>query len=392
MAVRKDGPSWWVDFRYKGTRHRIRSPLNTRLGALDFEATVRGRIGRGEPALPPPKKRERTFAEFSADWFETYVRANNKHSSQVEKARVLRCHLVPAFGTRGLDSIGAAVIERYKIDKVRTGLSAKTVNNHLAVLQKALNTAVEWGAIERSPKVRMLRLPPPRFDFLTPQESDVLLREAANDDPLWHAMLLCAVRTGLRLGELLGLDWGDVDLVRRRVHVRRAIAEGRMGSPKNNRTRFVPLASDLFQVLSARAREAGFVFSRSGGALPLTTGIAWHSLNRIRDRTGLRHFGWHTLRHTFASQLTGAGVPIRAVQDLLGHTTIAMTQRYSHLAPSLYDEAVNVLPTLSASAGQPAVSPWRQRAAPPLPRGKPEARILAPETQEAPQGELHSSW
>jgi integrase len=127
---------------------------------------------------------------------------NNKPSTVYGKRWVLRLHIVPAFGRRRLDAIGPADIEAYKARKLREGQQAKSVNGHLWVLRKLLNLAVEWGIIPYAPKIRQLRVPPSDFHFLTFEESDHFLSAAA---PEWMAWLTTALKTGLRVGELLAL-------------------------------------------------------------------------------------------------------------------------------------------------------------------------------------------
>src|SRR5205823_2476501 len=104
--------------------------------------------------------------------------------------------------------------ERHKAKKIATGLSPKTINNHLTVLRRVLAVAAEWGKLRSVPSVRWLKVPPPEFDFLTFEEAARLVDGA---DAECRAMILLALPTGLRQGELLGLRWDDVDLVAGRL-------------------------------------------------------------------------------------------------------------------------------------------------------------------------------
>lgn len=130
-------------------------------------------------------------------------------------------------------------------------------------------------------------------------------------------MITVAVRTGLRLGELLALSWTDVDLEAGRLFVRRAVARGIVGTPKNGRSREVALSQQARAALEAHARRSLLVFSDSEGRM-LTKGAMKAPLANALKRAGLRHIGWHALRHTFASHLVMRGAPIKAVQELLG--------------------------------------------------------------------------
>ncbi len=341
MAVRKIRGWWYVDLRAgRRTRYRKKSPENSRAGAQAYELVLRQRLARAEPIGGKEAQPAPTFADFASRWFREYVEVNTKPSTRHGYDQALKCHLIPFFGRSRLSEIGTEDIERFKTEKRRAGLSPKTINTRLSVLRRCLDTAHEWGYLSTLPRFKWLKVPPPSFDHLAPSESARLL--AASASSRWHLVVRCALRTGMRLGELLALRWEDVDLERRRIVVCRALSAGVVCSPKNNRTRFVPLTSDLAEALAAAQPEGEYVFTGILGA-PRCIYTAEEALKRICKRAGLRGIGWHVLRHTFASQLASEGVPLRLVQQLLGHSTIVMTERYAHLAPSVLDQVVEVL-------------------------------------------------
>lgn len=338
-----------MDFRYEYKRYRKRSPDNTRAGAQAFEALLRRRLARGEPMEPqkaPPKPPEcPTFAVFAREWFETYVKANNKPSEQYNKSTHLNKHLIPFLGKLKLGEITAEHVERFKAAKRKAGLAEKTINLHLGCLAKCLRTALEWGRIDRIPEIKKLKTQTPEMDFLSPQDSDRLLAYAHKYEPLWHPMILTALRTGMRRGELIGLQWDDVDLKRRKITVRRSMINGVMSSTKNYRTRYSPMTPEVYETLSRLTSKRGFVFkSETGGAI--SSSAAHRNLKGICEAAGLRPIQWHAFRHTFASQLATSGLPLNVLKDLMGHSDIQMTMRYSHFSPSLYDGAVDVLDVL----------------------------------------------
>jgi integrase len=338
MAARRIRGWWWVDFRVEGVRYRKRSPESSRAGAQAYEALLRRRLAAGEPLHPSANVI--LLREFAKQWFETYVRTNNKPSEQRTKESALRIHLLPRLGHLPLGQLSAVEIERYKSHKLEEGLSAKTVNNHLAILGRCLRTAQEWGLLPVVPRIRLLRAPPSPFDCLSADEARRLLGYTA--EPMLHEMLLLALRTGLRLGEIIGLEWQDVDLDNGVLHIRRSVVRGISASPKSNRERHIPLVSSVYDVLRARWRSSGLVFPRPDGG-PLTYIIAGNAIRRACRAVGLRPVGWHALRHTFASQLVAMGVPISSVQQLLGHATIQMTTRYVHVTHSMLCDAVQLL-------------------------------------------------
>lgn len=343
MSARKIRGHWFVDLRYGGRRFRKRSPDDSRAGAVAYEATLRGRLSRGEPLVPPPPKPPPPrFQAFAWRWFHTYVETNNKLSEQKAKYLMLRKHLVPSFGPLPLDRIDSLRIEQFKAVRLRSGLSPKTVNNIIAVLAKCLRTAEDWGELERVPKMKPLRVEPPGFDYLSIAEAERLI--AAVPDEPWHAMVLVALRTGLRIGELIGLEWGDVNLDNGILTVRRSVFGRHIVSPKSNRIRHIPLTDKAYRTLVEIRQPTGPVFGRVGG-VRLNDQLARRTLRRFCIQANLRPIGWHVLRHTFASHLAMSGVSIKVIQELLGHSDVRTTMRYAHLGPSSLHDAVQLLDT-----------------------------------------------
>jgi integrase len=232
------------------------------------------------------------------------------------------------------------------------------LRNILAVLSKMLRVAREWGFLETVPAIKLPRAPMPEFDFLTFEEADRLLAAA---DPQWRTMILTALRSGMRMGELRALRWEDVDLVAGRIMLRQAAWQGEVGTPKSGKPREIPMTVGLVAALKTRRYlKSELVFCNQRGGM-LGHGELGKPLARACRRAGLRRVGWHVLRHTFASHLVMRGVPLKAVQELLGHATIQMTMRYSHLAPEIGRQAVAVL---EQPQGGDAMAPaWHQRGA-----------------------------
>jgi integrase len=345
---------WIVDIKYKHVDGRIervrRVPrVQSRRGAESLERELLAALAGGTLAREEvPKPEVPTFEAFAKDFVETYAETNNKPSEVETKRAILVQHLVPWFGRKHLDAIELADIERYKASRLkgdadanppRRPLAPKTVNNHLAVLSKLFEVAVEWKKIAAAPKIKWLRIPDPETDFFDFDEAAGLIAAAAD----WRPMITVAARTGLRLGELLALRWCDVDLRAGRLVVRRAVARGRIGTPKNGRTREVGLSGEAMAALKAHRHLRGeLVFCGPKGEL-LTKGECKRPLWSACRRARLREVGWHVLRHTFASHLVMRGAPLKAVQELLGHRTIEMTLRYAHLSPDARRDAVRLL-------------------------------------------------
>src|SRR6202051_1351770 len=351
MAVRKIRNAWWVDFRTDYIRYRRRSPENSKSGAEAYEAALRQRLARGESIGRNDRiQQQGLFKDFACKWYETYVVPNNKPGEQENKKAALSSCIIPFFGNKPIISITSYHIERYKPVLQKKGLPPKTVNNRLNVWGRCLTTAYEWLELKGTPpKVHRLKCPPPKTDYLSLDECGLLFSRAKG---ALYEMLLVALRTGMRRGEIIGLQWSSVDWQAHDNSVRHPVGEytKELGTTKSNRERQIPMDTDVYAALFNRKRDTGYVFVDennkrfTGKQLEL-------QIRRLSEKVGLRKSGWHTLRHTFASQLAMKGVPLNAVQALLGHSSITTTMRYAHLAPSTLRMAIDQLNPKSAFPG-----------------------------------------
>ena len=341
MSVYKRVNKYWIAFRFNHKRYRKASPDNSYAGAKSFEALIRQKLAKGEPVEIDTKKVDKisSFQDFSKQWFEVYVKTNNKYSEATNKESILRAHLVPFFGLKRLDEINGLDIENFKSKEVKAGLSNKSINNFLIVMSRCLKVAQEWGVIEKVPRIKLLKVQIPKFDHLSESECQTLLD---NCDGLLRDMILVALKTGLRFGELIALEWKDIDFSNNQMTVKQSLYRGRMGGTKSNKIRFIPLLDEVCDILRDKARKSSFIFTKDNGdfLIPMLC-LRW--LHRACEKSGLRKIGWHTLRHTFASQLAQHGVSITIVKELLGHSDIRTTMRYSHLSSSATREAVKQL-------------------------------------------------
>jgi integrase len=283
---------------------------------------------------------------------ERYLGLKARKRTIAEDRRALK-HLKAAFGEATLlTNITADRISKYKARRLATArtiggtekpLSAAAVNRPLALLRHLLRLAHdEWGVLDRVPKIRTEKEPQGRLRWLTLIEATNLLATCrkSRNKPL-HDLVEFCMFTGLRRGEALALTWDRVDRPRGVV---------RLELTKSGRRREVPLSSNADGVLARRwtPDATGYVFgSRNWNAFR----SAWEA---ALATAGLEGFRFHDLRHTFASWLVQRGRTLKEVQEALGHQTITMTMRYSHLAPDHLRAAVAVLDgVLSSPESEP---------------------------------------
>jgi integrase len=382
MSVRKkkwrdhDGrprEKWMIHIKQKGPDGRCQvirrvSPINTRRAAEQYERELREQLlssPRGEekqkPAEPAPKEVP-LFGDF-AEEFMAYQATLNKPTELKSKRSILQHHLIPAFGHLPLDQIDARLVDRYKIGKLsppkdkakgvsstrrqpEAGLRPKSINNHLMILSRALRIAHKWKLLDRIPEIEMLRVPKQPFDFLGFEEADRFLAAARKHEPRWYPYAVVSIRTGLRVGEMLALRWGDhVRFAQRQLRVELSYTRaGGMGSTKSDKAREVPLTWDALEALEEQRKWSvgPLVFPSGDGEVHSLRSVG-HFVGKIARHAKLRHVHPHMLRHTFASHAMMRGVPIRVLQEWLGHASIEMTMRYAHLSPSVSHELIDLL-------------------------------------------------
>jgi len=347
MSVRKINDNCYIDVRFKRYRYRKKSPENSRAGAKAYEALVtRQLLKEIDPFKQEEEKVVINFETFAWEWVEKYVRVNSKPSGVAGKTSILKNHLNPFFGKMKLDSISSFKVEEYKAYAQSKGLQNKTINGHISALSTCLTYAIEWGRIEESdkPRIKRLKLPTLEFDFLTFDESEVLIDKA---DEQWKDMIIFALHTGMRYGEIRAIEWTDVNWEKKVLTVKRSIYRSTLGNTKSDKIRYIPISPTLYSILSSQKKARGYIFANPDGSF-LEEDKPRRALRKLVDSTEFsrsngRRIAWHALRHTFASHLAMKGAPLSAIQQLLGHSSITTTMRYSHLSASTLEDTVGLL-------------------------------------------------
>lgn len=344
MAVFKKQGVYWIDYYVHGRRKRERIGPDKRLA----ETVLRKRqveIAEGK-YLDKRQVPRCTFNELAVLYLPW---AQTNHCSYIAtKSRVTL--LCEAFGDRQLSEITPLIVDSY-ISQRAAVVKPATVNRDVVVLRHMFVKAMAWGKALENPvaHVKPLRVNNRRLRYLSQEEMDRLL---ARSDEVLSTVLITALHTGLRRGELFHLTWQDVDF---KLGVIRVL------QTKNGERREIPMTNTLRATLQhlPKRLSSDYVF-------PGKTG---HGLVDIRKRflralqeSGIEGFVFHDLRHTFASHLVMAGVDLMTVKEFLGHKDIKMTLRYAHLAPDYKRSAIDRLDTymdtrLSARRDEQAANP-----------------------------------
>lgn len=328
MTVRKRGKGFWVDFSFNKLRYSKKSPDNSFHGAKAYELLLRQKLARGEPLDENKVEIRYTFKVLAWQWCDVYVKNNNKQSEIGNKQSILKSSLIPYFGNKYIEQINSYDVEKFKNYLLNDyELSPKSINNRLSTLSRCLKSAIEWEMMSKMPIIKLLKVPQQKFDFLTTKESEILIN-ASNGN--WSNMILLALQSGLRFGEIIALRWEDINFDEEILTVNKNIVRGVEVSPKSNKIRVVPLTSKVINMLKEREKSCEYIFHDENNN-PLKYGNCLRHLHKICKETGLRQVGWHILRHSFASNLASKNNSIVAIKELLGHSDIRTTMRYSHI-------------------------------------------------------------
>lgn len=336
----------------------VASALRRKLIMGEFNLDTFATQGAGEsPAVTAPQAATATaltFAQAAERWMAEHVTPGLKLSTAEGYEIVLRRHLLPEWATRSLVSIKRSDVKALLLKKQKAGIK---IHNLKIVLSSLFSFALEAELIEKHPAQRtgkFLRRVDRKKEIrpLTKTQVGMFLAGAERFYPDSYPLLLCAFRTGMRLGELMGLRWSDVNFNENLLEVRQTYLRGRIDTPKSHKGRRVDMSDQLKMVLLGHRQRMLAKF----GTLPEpvfcnTDGSYQHGGNfrnrvfaQLIRRLDMARFRIHDIRHTFASLLLAQGAPIVYVKEALGHASIQTTvDIYGHLAPGANRNEVNRL-------------------------------------------------
>jgi integrase len=298
-----------------------------------------------------------TLSVYLEAWLENDVRSTVRLATFKLTRMVVRRHIIPAVGSVVLGDLTAQHVQTMMGELERSQKSARLRQVIHAVLSRAVRRAVELEVIPKNPcdRVKRPRSPRPNIYAMTNEQRSAFLTAAKSDRhfALYHV----ALATGLRQGELLALQWGDVDLKNGRVAVRYTLTLDENGAlvrtdTKTGTGRVVELATESVSALKKHQerlmadglRASPWVFPDTEGGPIRKDNLVKRSFQELLTVAGLPHFRFHDLRHSYASLALSAGVHPKVVQDTLGHASIKMTlDTYSHLMPSMQREAADLI-------------------------------------------------
>lgn len=317
-----------------------------------------------EPSIQPPNEQKTmTLASYLDYWLENYAKTNTRPKTFAEYSKIVQKHLIPALGNILISELTSLQLQEYYSQKVKV-LSKRTVLHQHRLLSKSLNDAVEWEFLIRNVAKKAKPPKPDRLKMktLNGDQLNLLLDSAKETSPIYFPAISTATQTGMRMSEVLGLRWEDVDFKNNRLHIQQTItnANGKLffnNITKNGTTRSISMNKNhakMLRELKAEQdklkKELGNTFNphnlvhvNSIGNI-ISSSELTRAFKRALKKANLPDIRFHDLRHSHATILLEKKVLSKVVSSRLGHTKTAITMDlYSHVTPSIEEQAVSEL-------------------------------------------------
>ncbi len=341
--VVKQNKTFRVSISFHGKRVRQTLTGSSLYRAREIEAKLKSELVSGE--YYDRRQVKVVFEQFVREKYLPYAKEKKSYSRE---ETLFRLWILPVIGKKSLHNISPFDIEKIKKEMAKSDKSPRTIEYALAVIRQAFNKAIEWGVyngINPATKVKRPKKDNRRVRFLTREEAEKLLDTLKKHSTQVYEMAYLSLYTGMRFGEIANLTWQDIDFQNDIITIK---------DPKNNTGRVAYVTQELKNMLMDKQRREKpenlneLLFKDTNGNK--ITKIS-HTFFRAVNKIGLNNnitdprdkVVFHTLRHTFASWLAINGTPIYTIKELMGHKSLAMTERYSHLIPDIKREAVEGL-------------------------------------------------
>lgn len=302
---------------------------------------------RKDPNFNLKSRQKFNLFQLHKEWMSSKIYFKRDERTIYQYERFFISHLEKHFGSKNIETFHSSDFDKLMKQLVERGMKPKSVNNVLAFIKQIFKYAEDENLIKSNPlkKVKKISEPQRDFQYLLEDEIKVLLR-SNRFEPI-YPVLLIALNTGLRIGEIFGLCWDCINIERRQMVIKRTLSrKGLKESTKTKLIRVLPMNDavlNLFRELLRNQKSSKFVFADGSGNALKPDHFSSREFKRALDRADIKRIRFHDLRHTYASNYMMKGGNLYDLQKLLGHTKSETTNVYAHLAPEHLQEAAKVI-------------------------------------------------
>ena len=290
------------------------------------------------------------YKDWLIEWLENYVKQSSKVKTYTRYSQIVHSHLIPRLGDYEMNELTPQLLQQQIVDMRRSGnqrtgggLAPSTVNLIVAVIQDSLATAhdLELCAQYTADKIKRPRIEERKVECFSVAEQKQIEDAIKNDKRYKTVGILLCLYTGLRIGELLALEWTDVDFEKREINISKTCHDSTdnqgnycrfVNAPKTSTSmRVIPFPKQLLPLLRETKKKNGSKYVVGNGDKIISVRSYQRTFELLIKKNGIPHRGFHSLRHTFATRAIECGVDVKTLSEILGHKNPTITlNRYAH--------------------------------------------------------------
>lgn len=303
------------------------------------------------------------YKEWLEEWLDNYIRPTAKERTYTRYYEIVHQHISPHLGEYELNDLTPIVIQKFVTHlsqcgnlKTGAGLSPNSVNSIITVIQGSLETANRIGLSDEytADKIKRPKITEKQISCFTPAEQKQIEQAVMNDKKIKMFGILLCLYSGLRVGEVLALEWTDIDFVKSELTVNKTCHDGKdkdgkfcrvTDTPKTESSRrVIPIPKQLLPHLREVKKKSSSKYVVSNGEKIISVRSYQKTFTSLLKRLGIQHKGFHSLRHTFATRALECGMDVKTLSEILGHKNPTITlNRYVHSLMEHKKEMMNKL-------------------------------------------------
>lgn len=334
---------WYCKFTINGvTKHLLCTGATNKKEAEEIENAFKFRLQQQLNGVIPKEQKNVYFDRLKELYIKHAKTNHKKYHNQIYYLNALDKYFNKG---KPVNKIKPEDIQKYiEYLKDERHLKNSSINRFLEILSKMYNLAIDNNELTENPLKKVPKLPEDnhRIRFLSYDEERRLFESIELNAPFLKPIVTTALQTGMRKGEILNLQWCNIDFNNRLIHLL---------DTKTNKSREIPISDKLYPVLLCLPMPTSYVFTNPETNLPyVDIKKSWH---KVLDYAQIKNFRFHDLRHTCATRLVMAGVDFLTTMEILGHTSLQTTMRYSHVVPGKKMEAIRKLSMYTYNMEEP---------------------------------------